>query len=131
MSQLHHAHRTRDYEFAVTFEDEDGDAINITGSTWTFALYPEGEDDAVATAVPSIGSAAGGRINIAIPAADMDFAGGLHVGELVRTDTGSDVWARFSVAVANVGQIVGGAGEIIQGHSPGIFFRVTNIPPGP
>jgi hypothetical protein len=126
------AFRDRDFELSVYFQTAAGVAIPITGSTWTFKLYPNESTTAAAEDAPSVnGDGTAGRIDIAIAAADMGIAGGLYVGEILRTDTGADVWARFYVDVANVGQLHVGPGDITLRRTPDLVVRAVNAPVGP
>lgn len=99
----HQAFQDRDWEFSVYIEDSEGGRVDITGTTWRFRLFAEPGATPVLDATSGAGitltDPAAGRLDVAFLAAAMAIGVGNYTGELVRTDTGADVYGVWPVVV--------------------------------
>jgi len=91
------AYIARDYEFSITLENIDGTPRTLPGgAAFRFVVMQQGQAPVI-DIVPTVGSLSPARIDIAVAAADVDFAANYYIAELYRTDTGADDVVRWSV----------------------------------
>lgn len=97
-------HRGADYSIPMTFrESADGDAIDLTGISFSCEFIAEADDDTqLQTPVVTVTDAAGGAISITIPRAsteDVDMMPVDHLWRLWWTDGGGNRQLKASGSV--------------------------------
>lgn len=131
----HQAFQDRDWEFSVYIQNAIGERIDITGSTWAFKLFDAPGGTPVLSALSGSGitltDAGAGRMDIAFDDSVMTIGPGNYAAELVRTDTGADVYGVWPVVVGLEGSLNGGTGDIVIRPSDAIQLRAVNAPAGP
>lgn len=131
----HQAFQDRDWEFSVYIQNAIGERTDITGSTWAFKLFDAPGGTPVLSAISGGGitltDAGAGRMDIAFDDSVMTIGPGNYAAELVRTDTGADVYGVWPVVVGLEGQLNGGTGDIVIRPSDAIQLRAVNAPAGP
>ena len=130
----HQAYQDRDWEFSIYVQDATGARIDITASTWIFNLYDAPGGVPVLTATAGTGltvtDPGAGRIDILFTAVDMAIGIGNYSAELVRTDTGVDVYGTWPVVVSLEGSVTGEPGDIVVRPADSIRLFAFNAPAG-
>lgn len=101
-NRLIRLHNASQATLSTTVRYDDGDAVDLTGWTWRWALVAAVDRDAVASpAAVTLTSAGGdivvtdataGTVEVRIPNATFDGLTGLYRWQLIGTDASSNEW---------------------------------------
>lgn len=127
----------RDLEFSIYFKDAAGAAIDQTGRQYRVRIFSKPGTvalDLTWGAGVSLGDASAGRIDVAVVAASMGITASSGAsGEVVRTDTGADVYGTWPIRICAEGEVPPSYcnGVVTIQTRADIVITAANAPAGP
>lgn len=127
----------RDLEFSIYFKDAAGAAIDQTGRQYLVRIFSKPGTvalDLTWGAGVSLGDAPTGRIDVAVVAASMGLTASSGAsGEIVRTDTGADVYGTWPIRICAEGEVPPSYcnGVVTIQTRADIVITAANAPAGP